>query len=394
MIAFAMRLRARGHEPYFVAPTNFLPWIRSFGFDAVSDGIDVFHELHSAGTGKLMSLRWQLQYFTEVGVPRLFDSVARASEGADVIIGSGVQVAAASVAEWRGVPGALVSFCPCLAPSSATPPPTVRTQSLPRFINRLLWILGVPIANMLVRGPINARRIALGLEPVSDTLSHLIGPTLIVAADRELAPLGDDAVGSIVSTDAWVLDPHEALDPRVDAFLSSGDAPIYFGFGSMIADDAPALADQSVAAARALGRRALVVGGWAGLDRLIPERDDVLAVESVAHEHVLPRVAAAVHHGGAGTTTAVARAGVPHVVLPHILDQFYWARRVAELGLGPQGLPVPLVNVELLAGRLAAALDDPRIRERAATFAPAIASRSGLDAGVDAVEALHGADHA
>src|SRR5262249_42055198 len=154
-----------------------------------------------------------------------------------------------------------------------------------------------------------------------------------------------------------------------------------------VAADVRSLTLDAMSAARAHGRPALLVGGWAGLGRDLVHADDVLAIDSAPHHLVLPRVAVAVHHGGAGTTTAVARAGVPQVVLPHILDQFYWAHRVRELGLGPPGLPVTLVNADVLAERLARALD-PRIREAAATFAPAIQQRDGVGAAVNALEAL------
>ena len=106
------------------------------------------------------------------------------------------------------------------------------------------------------------------------------------------------------------------------------------------------------------------------------------------HQLVLPRVAAAVHHGGAGTTTAVARAGVPQVVLPHILDQFYWAHRVAQLGLGPRALPVGLVTADILADRLHAAIEEPQYGARAAALAQRVGARNGAPAAVADLEQL------
>ena len=76
------------------------------------------------------------------------------------------------------------------------------------------------------------------------------------------------------------------------------------------------------------------------------------------------------------------------VILPHILDQFYWAHRVAVLGLGPRALPVELANADVLADRLVTALNDPRIAARAGALAPAIRSRNGVDAAVDHLERL------
>lgn len=387
MLALAEALRVRGHSVRFVAPVNFLGWLGGHGFDARSDGVDV-HRTLSLGSAHLGSLRWQIHYLSEELAPQLFKSVAAASEGMDVMAGSGVQMAAASVAEWRDVPYASVVFCPCAVPNSAAPPATMKTQTLPPFINRLVWLIGRPVANVALRRPINRGRASLGLAAIDDPLTHLAGQRILLASDRDLAPVADDAPSSLVVTDAWILGGPATLDPRLDAFLQVKPSPLYFGFGSMIAKDVRTLASQAVAAARALGCAALVVGGWAGLDRHVNESDDVFATDAVPHHLVLPRVAVAVHHGGAGTTTAAARAGVPQVVLPHILDQFYWAHRVERLGLGPRGLPVELVNADVLTDRVATALADTSIRESAATFAPAIGSRNGVVAAAEALEQL------
>jgi len=95
-----------------------------------------------------------------------------------------------------------------------------------------------------------------------------------------------------------------------------------------------------------------------------------------------------VHHGGAGTTTAAAAAGVPQVILPHLLDQFYWAHRVERLGIGPRALPVELMTADILTDRLDTALHDPAMTKRAAMLGPAVRARNGADAAVDYLESL------
>ena len=386
IVALAVALRARGHVVQLVAPANFVSWVRGYGFDTESDGIDVEALLQSAGTG-LQSLSWQMRYLAH-NMPLLFEPTVRASEGCELIVGAGLQFAAASVAEWRHVPYAHVVFCPCATPSSATPPPNVHRQTLPRWINRLLWQAGGPMADLALRGVINRGRATLGLEAVASPIGQLLKGRTILAADRDLAPLPEDAPNSAVSTDAWVLDEPGMLDPRVEAFLQQRPAPIYIGFGSMIAPRAPELVAQAVAAVRAIGRGAVIAGGWAALDRHIQEADDVLIVDSVPHSLIFSKVAAAVHHGGAGTTTAAARAGVPQVLLPHILDQYYWAHRVEALGLGPRALPVERVTTDVLSDRISRAVNDPLIRERVNGLAPAVAARNGVAAAVGYLEAL------
>jgi len=376
MIALARALRARGHAARFVAPSNFVDWIRAHGFDAASNGVDAEAVLTEPGAD-LHSLRWQVKHLAAL-VGRLFESLARHADDADLLVGAGIQMAGSSIAESRDVPYASAVFCPCAVPGGLAPPPTVKTQSLPRWVNRLLWDVGGPIAALALRGPINRARAAIGLRPLHNPLEHLAGDRIVVAADGDLAPLGDDAPQRAVATDAWILDVESAvLDDRLAAFLALDPPPVYVGFGSMVAKHVPALADHALAAVRAVGRAAIVASGWSDLGRGVEPGDDVLVMRAVPHQLVLPRVAAAVHHGGAGTTTAAARAGVPQIVLPHILDQFYWAHRVAELGLGPRALPVALVTADILAERLHAAVEEPRYARRAAALAERLAGRNG-----------------
>ena len=386
IVALAVALKARGHAVQFVGPANFVTWVRGYGLDAQSDGVDVEALLRSAGNG-LQSLSWQMRYLSH-NTPLFFEPIARVSAGCELIVGAGIQFAAASVAQWRNVPYAHVVFCPCATPNSAAPPPNVHRQMLPRWINRLLWQAGGPVADLALRGAINRGRATLGLEALDNPVSQLLKGRTILAADRDLGPLPDDAPKSALSTDALVLDEPGTLDARVGAFLQQGPAPIYIGFGSMVAPGSPKLVAQAVAAVRAVGRRAVIAGGWASLDRHITEADDVLAIDNVPHSLIFPKVAAAVHHGGAGTTTAAARAGVPQVLLPHILDQYYWAHRVKVLGLGPPALPIGRVTVEVLRDRVSRAVNDPLIRERVNRLAPAVAARNGVTAAVQHLEAL------
>jgi vancomycin aglycone glucosyltransferase len=122
-------------------------------------------------------------------------------------------------------------------------------------------------------------------------------------------------------------------------------------------------------AARALGRRVIVSRGWAELS-LVDDGTDCLAIGEVNQQALFTRVAAVVHHGGAGTTTAAARAGAPQIVIPQHYDQHYWARRVAELGIGTAHVP-GTPTAESLASALEHALQpaapDPSLPRCAAT---------------------------
>lgn len=183
-----------------------------------------------------------------------------------------------------------------------------------------------------------------------------------------LAPWPDAADASVVQTGAWLLEDERPLTPDVEAFLDEGDPPIYFGFGSIRAPS-PAVAHVVVDAARAVGRRAIVSRGWAGLT-LPDAAPDCRLVDEVNQRALFRRVSVVVHHGGAGTTTAAAISGTPQLVIPQMYDQHYWAARVEDLGVGaalPAGAPETAVLVRALERALR-----PEATERAAALAQGI----------------------
>jgi vancomycin aglycone glucosyltransferase len=153
------------------------------------------------------------------------------------------------------------------------------------------------------------------------------------------------------------------------AFLDAGTPPVYVGFGSMPLQFWKEAPQVVIKAIRANGRRALVARGWAELG-VIDDRHDCFGIGEINQQALFGRVAAVIHHGGAGTTTAAARAGVPQVVVPQIGDQPYWASRVAELGIGvAHAGPTP--TVESLSAAIEKALS-PEMRARASTVAGTI----------------------
>ena len=390
MLALATGLRARGHDVSFVAPANSVDWIASFGFRCFSDGIDVEELMQSAGT-RLQSLRWQMRSLTDILIPKLFDTVSAAADAARpaIIVGSGVQMAGTSIAELRGIPSVTAMFAPCTVPSSDSPPPVVRWQTLPRWLNQAIWQWGAPFADRALAGPMNAARERFGLAPHPKPSRLIAGKRTIVAADRELGPFPKDAPATVVSTDAWILDePQAAMDAQLDDFLRAGPPPIYVGLGSMVAKPGLSTAAHVAAAARALGCRLIVAGGWARIDRGVDVSDSVMPVREAQHQALFPRVKAVIHHGGAGTTTAAARAGVPQLILPHILDQYYWAHRVELLGLGPRALPIEQITTKRLTSRCRELIESDRFGGNARVLAERMVARDGVANAASILEQL------
>jgi vancomycin aglycone glucosyltransferase len=176
----------------------------------------------------------------------------------------------------------------------------------------------------------------------------------------------------IFQTGAWILEDSTPLAPEIEEFLANGEPPIYLGFGSMPAPKS--VSRTLVDAVRAVGRRTILSRGWAELG-LIDEAPDCIAVGDVSHQSLFPRMAAVVHHGGAGTLASAARAGVPQVVVPMFGDQFYWANRVRALGMG-SSVVGPLTS-ESLATALREALE-PAVAARSRSGAQQLPSDGAL----------------
>jgi vancomycin aglycone glucosyltransferase len=264
-----------------------------------------------------------------------FETVTAAAQGCDIIVGAtALQVAAPSIAEKLGIPYFFAAYCPAVLPSPRHAPPVLPMQGdKPVTMDDYseLWEKDAQRWNMQWRGILNSHRTKLGLDSVDDIRSHILTDQPWLACDSTLGPWPDSADQAVFQTGAWMLKDERLLDPELEAFLDAGEAPIYFGFGSISAPQG--LSEAMIRSARALGRRAILLRGWADLT-LVDNAADCIAIGEVNHQALFKRVAAVVHHGGAGTTHAATRGGAPQVLIPQHYDQYYWAGRVEQLGIG------------------------------------------------------------
>ncbi|WP_344594519.1 glycosyltransferase [Actinomadura vinacea] len=309
---------------------------------------------------------------------RLLTECLDACKGADLIIGPTLGMLPQHLGEHLGVPWALVHFQPS-HPTGAFPHPFVpHTRFLGTWGNRLGFLAIDQIAWQLSRPFINPwRRDVLGLHPLSlrGPLQDIRrkGHPVLAAFSQAVVPRPRDWPQYVHLTGYWFLDEPDWEPPSVLAdFLGSGPPPVYVGFGSMRPKDPEATGRMVRAALRKAGVRGIVQGAATGTSD-----DDVLAVRDVPHAWLFPRMAAVVHHGGAGTTSAGLRAGVPTVVCPFFGDQPYWGERIAALSAGPAPLPFREMNPHRLAHAIRQAVQTPAIADRAAALGRRIAAEDG-----------------
>jgi sterol 3beta-glucosyltransferase len=167
-------------------------------------------------------------------------------------------------------------------------------------------------------------------------------------------------------------------------FLESGPAPVFVGFGSMTGRNPEEVTAMILKALAQIRQRGLLLTGWGGLgDADLP--DSVHKIDSAPFDWLFPHVAAVVHHGGAGTTGAGLRAGIPNIVVPFFGDQHFWGWRVQELGAGPKPIPHRKLSAEQLASAIQESIVNKEMQSRAAKLGQQIRSEDGVANAVEAI---------
>jgi len=340
LVALGLQLMEFGQQVHLCVPPDFRYWIESLGMTVTPIG----PELRSTGKARsaaVMPTPEQRRQMIAGTIAAQFETIAAAAQDCDIIVGAtALQVAAPSVAEKMGIPYVFAAYCPAVLPSPHHAPPVLAALGDKPAIAQAdyseLWAQDARRWNETWADGLNSHRIALGLVPVSDVRSYILTDQPWLAADPTLAPWPDPADRIVFQTGAWILPDARPLSSELEVFLEAGEPPVYFGFGSTRAPED--LSRVMIGSARALGRRAILSRGWADL-ALLDDNPDCLAIGEVNQQALFKRVAAVVHHGGAGTTTAATRAGAPQVVIPQHYDQYYWAGRVQQLGIGTAHAP-------------------------------------------------------
>ncbi|MEL6771488.1 MAG: glycosyltransferase [Bacteroidota bacterium] len=192
----------------------------------------------------------------------------------------------------------------------------------------------------------------------------------------------------VATTGFWHLaQPDWSPPDDLAAFLDAGPPPVYVGFGSMKGKRGADRARAVIEAVALAGVRAVLALGWGSLDLAeVTLPDTCFVLRGAPHDWLFPRMAAVVHHGGAGTTAAGLRAGRPTVVCPFFGDQPFWGRRVHALGAGPEPLRQKHLTAESLAGRIRTALNDTAMHVRATTLGEQLRAEDGVANAVSFLE--------
>ncbi|NPV87370.1 MAG: glycosyltransferase family 1 protein [Anaerolineae bacterium] len=397
-LALAKGMQAAGWAVSLAAPQDFAGFLQAHGVDFSALRGDV-RQIMASDTGReFMETGGGNPIRSIVAMRRMIAPIVRsfsedaytACRTAQGLICLGVFAAfGQTIAEALKIPVMHVEPTPLL-PTRAFPAASWPIQrSLGGWHNylsgwvmlRVPWLWYSPFVNDF------RRRLGLSVFTAADFYRVLKTTPMLGAYSPQIIPRPPDWPPGVHVSGYFFLDAQTAWQPSpsLEAFLQAGDPPVSIGFGSMAGRNPQKLAGIALEALAQCGRRGVLLTGWGGLR---PEQlaRHVFVLDAAPHSWLFPRMAAVVHHGGAGTTAEGLRAGVPSVIVPFILDQPFWGARVQAMGLGPP----PVAQKNLTAGRLAEAIEtavtDAAMRARASRAGAAIRAENGVANALGVIE--------
>ena len=370
-VALGLALKHTGQQVQIATFKNFEPFILESGLDfyPVQGDISSIMSREVANNARqvdnplklLRSFNQMKEYVFE-----LQNDFFDACQGSDAIVYHPGASIGYFIAQHMNIPSILATPFP-MAPTKAYP--SLIFYHLPRFgkiynlfthriFENIFWMANRSPVQQFWKQKFGKKPENFGCPYGRQTTKRL--PTIISCSDA-VFPRPEDWSDHVLNTGYWFLDENPDWCPGDDLlkFLEKGPPPVYVGFGS-IADPKLALETTQIVinGLRLAGQRGILSSGWQGMRMGGKVPEDIFLLESAPHAWLFPRMAAVIHHGGAGTTAAGLRAGVPSVVIPHANDQYAWGQRVYELGVGSKPIPRKRLNEERLAAAIQAALTE------------------------------------
>jgi len=398
LLALALGLQKAGHTVRLAGPGRFADFVSGHGvpFAALAgDPAEISIRFNDAGANPVRMVSGIRDYVYEIA-PQMTRDARAALEGADLAVHTFLFTTGGhTFARQMGIPDVSVQTFPMFAPTRDFPnpsmagiPPGPLSYFSHWFATQVYWYGG------------NTGNPRFSKQYPDDFPAKLYWPFRKVD-DRPLTPLLMAVSPTVLPRPADWTSPHIHVPgyffldepgytppPILADFLAAGEPPVCVSFGSMVHKDAERIGRAVLGALARTKQRGVILTGWGGWT---PEHlpDGVLTLDAVPHAWLLPRCAAVVHHGGAGTTAAGLRAGVPSVVVPFAGDQPFWAKRVAALGAGPAPIPIKRLDADSLAAALECALGDGSItmRRRAAEVGEKVRAEDGVGNAVRLIEA-------
>ena len=392
-IALGKGLQNAGHYIRLVSHSNFEGLVTSYGLEFWSFGNDVKDAVENSEMreltekGNFLLLMAKMAKEAEREALHFAEGGLAAAQGMDVVLaGIGGLFIGTAIAEKLNIPlvqAYVFPFTPTKDFSSVLTPklPSVLNRVSHQLTRQLMW-QGFRSADTIARKKVLNIPAAPLLGPYDSKSTHNM--PILYGFSPSVIPAPSDWNDQTHITGFWFVDEADDWQPPAALldFLQAGPAPIYIGFGSMSSRAPEQTADLIIQALKLTNQRAILLSGWGGLQKAnIP--DSIFMIDAIPHSWLFPRVSAVVHHGGASTTAAGLKAGVPSVIIPFFGDQPFWGQRVAELGVGSKPIPRKQLTAERLANAIQEVVTNEGIRQRAAKLGKQIQTENGIESAVE-----------
>ncbi len=382
-IALAQGLTRAGYTVALASHPGMRPLVESHGVTFAPIGPDIDMGLETAAIrlrsrNVMVSLARTMRYAFDV-LERSHQDILALCREADLVVVSTAIATGKNEADHLDRPTLSVTLMPwAIRWDDPDRPP----------FKRLAYGLIDELASLMTTRPLNRLRQRQGLQPVgregfASTRLDLVPVSPAVYPPNPLWEPYHRVVGY------WFVQEPSAWKPPAGliAFLEDGAPPLLVCLGAMSlgGEETAGTAGLFIDAIQQAGVRAIVQGWESALARLsLPPT--VYAAGSLPHSWLMNRCAGVVHHGGFGTTSASFRAGLPHLVIPHLADQFYWGQQVRELGAGPPPIPRNKLDAQRLADALNELVCEKKLHTTASRLGERIRAEDGVSEAVRLIE--------
>jgi UDP:flavonoid glycosyltransferase YjiC (YdhE family) len=395
-VALGGGLKSAGHQVQIATDPLFQGFIEQAGLGFAAVAADprtaLQEDIRQIGSNPVHLLRWIDRQFAPLARQYFIDMQA-ACQDSEVVLVSALAFASMHVAQALGIPS-LATYLYPVTPTHAFP--SMAASNLPDWLATIGWVnwlsfrlynlgffrMTLPTVNQL-------RQEILDLAPIPwsyYTQIDISEVPIIYGYSKHVLPKPVDWGDHSHVTGYWFVDdPNWHPPDELNIFLDRESKPIYIGFGSMVDAEAKKTTEIVLEALQITGHRAILHGGWSDLGATqLP--DEVYKVADIPHGWLFPRMAAIVHHGGAGTTAAALRAGVQSVIVPYFADQPFWARQVHQLGASPKPIPRKKLTAPNLARAIQEATQDEAIQQNSSLLREKIRAEDGVEQAVELIE--------
>ncbi|WP_225895808.1 glycosyltransferase [Dendronalium phyllosphericum] len=398
--ALAIGLKRAGHEVTVATNENFESFVRQFDLEFAPIAGDT-QKLFQSKAGIRVIGGEKVKLLSDELFLQQLQSAWIACTGSEVIIFNALADWGYHIAEKLGVPCFMASVLPLTPTGTFGFLKFARTTKNPlhQVINYASYFIAEFLYWHRYQKLLNCFRTeTLKLPPLPYLGSRFRRKTpvnvsripVLYGFSSHIIPRPRDWPAWVYVTGFWFIDRADDYEPpmELEDFLGKKVPPLCFGFGSMTMFNPEYLTYYIVEALKKARTGGIILSGWGNVGNIVNIKDSlrVFVIKDVPHDWLLPQVPAMVHHGGAGTTAAVLRAGIPSIVVPFFADQPVWGQKLAQLGVSPQPIPYKKLTQETLAAAIEVVLGDEGMRSLAQELGEKIRSEDGV---ANAVEAFH-----